>query len=320
LDKYNLQRISIEKAKSIWEVSPQATVYTNPDVLNVFAADVHWWLVNKGEEEQCLWPVTLNEKSEVFVPPFSYCQSPLWTPLGANIPHHRSISSVVAIYEMFIAQFVEEYGMVKASLHPSLLDVRAFDWWNYGSALPKFKIKPRYTAVIKAIDVPEEKLIRNFRTNRRRELKKFNKIKGQFYFDDHCSADEFIALYRHKLNIEKNVTDDDLSVLLKIVDYGFGWILAARRKADDALCGLIVVFNHKYTANLVINIALDEYKKQGLMAECICRTLIEAKKRKITYFDFNGANSPNRGDDKHSYNAEPVLYFDIEYPNYENAS
>jgi hypothetical protein len=310
----------MKKAKAIWEISPQATVYTNPEVLNIFSSEVHWWLATKGEEEQCLWPVTLNQDSQVFIPPFSYCQSPLWTPIGINIPHHRSISKVVAIYETFIERFIEEYGQVKASLHPSLIDVRAFDWWNYGKPLPQFKIKPRYTAVIKDIVLPEEELISNFRTNRRRELKKFHKIKEHFYFDDQCSAQEFITLYRHKLNIEKNVSDDDLSVLLKIVNHGFGWILAARRRSDNTLCGLIIVFNHKCTANLVINIALDEYKKQGLMAECIARTLVEAKKRKITYFDFNGANSPNRGDDKHSYNAEPVLYFDIEYPYYKNAS
>ena len=28
-------------------------------------------------------------------------------------------------------------------------------------------------------------------------------------------------------------------------------------------------------------------------------------------FDFNGANSPHRGDDKHSYGAKPLLYFEI---------
>ena len=40
---------------------------------------------------------------------------------------------------------------------------------------------------------------------------------------------------------------------------------------------------------------------------------ISAKKRKMNYLDFNGANSPNRGDDKHSYGAGQELFFEINY-------
>lgn len=34
---------------------------------------------------------------------------------------------------------------------------------------------------------------------------------------------------------------------------------------------------------------------------------------KFKYFDFNGANSPLRGDDKHSYGASEKLYFQLDY-------
>ena len=228
------------------------------------AHEVHWWLVCKGEEEQCIWPVTLNEELQTFLPPFSYCQSPLWTPLGINIPNHRSISKIVAIYEMFIEKFIVEYGVIAANLHHSLWDVRAFDWWNYGKPLPKFKIKPRYTAVIKNLKISEKELIKNFRTNRRRELQKFKKHEHNFYFNDNCSIKEFISLYKEKLRIEKDVTNQDLINVMEIVEKGYGWVLAARRKEDSMLIGLIIVFNSKDVANLVINIVMDKYKKQWL--------------------------------------------------------
>ena len=34
-------------------------------------------------------------------------------------------------------------------------------------------------------------------------------------------------------------------------------------------------------------------------------------KKKIKYLDFNGCNSPNRADFKHSFGAEPVLFFRV---------
>ena len=38
-----------------------------------------------------------------------------------------------------------------------------------------------------------------------------------------------------------------------------------------------------------------------------------SKKVGCKCFDFNGANSPKRSDDKHSYGAEEKLYFNISY-------
>jgi lipid II:glycine glycyltransferase (peptidoglycan interpeptide bridge formation enzyme) len=49
------------------------------------------------------------------------------------------------------------------------------------------------------------------------------------------------------------------------------------------------------------------------MPASVFKAIETARDRGLKYFDFNGANSPDRGDNKHSYGAEPVLYFDIEY-------
>ena len=42
-------------------------------------------------------------------------------------------------------------------------------------------------------------------------------------------------------------------------------------------------------------------------------TFMFAEGDKFNSFDFNGANSPLRGDDKHSYGAEEKLYFQLKY-------
>lgn len=313
--KYSIHQIKANEAEEIWSNSPQTNIFTHPNVINKLAHEVHWWIIYKGEEDQCIWPITLNKERKPFIPPFSYWQGPMWTAIGYRFPNHRSISKVKPIYELFIKTFIEKYGNIKASLHPSLSDVRAFDWWNYNQPeLPRFTVKPRYTAVITNLQKPVDVLQKNFRTDRRQALKKFKKIEDEIYFNNECSNDEFIWLYKEKLKIEKEVTDQDLISLLKIVNMGYGWIQAARQKKDDLICGLMIVFFHHNRANLVINIGLEEYKKEGLIPASVFKLLQFARSKGIDYFDFNGANSPDRGDDKHSYDAEPVLYFDIAYP------
>ena len=314
MSRYSISQISRNDVENVWLNSPQSSVFTHPNVLEEFAKEVHWWAVFKGQEIQCIWPITLNAKKEPFIPPFSYWQGPMWTSIGINFPNHRSLSKTKPIYELFLNTFIEEYGVVKASLHPSLHDVRVFDWWNYHEPnKPKFNIKPRYTALISNIQKSNKDIEKNFRVDKRQALKKFDKIKDSIYFDNTCSEEEFITLYKDKLKIEKAVTSNELISLLRIVEKGYGWIQAARKKSNSTLCGLVIIFYHHDQANLIINIALNEYKREGLMPASVFKAIGTARDRGLKCFDFNGANSPARGDDKHSFDAEPVLYFDIEY-------
>jgi hypothetical protein len=314
VSKYSISRISNNKVEDFWINSPQSSVFTHPNVLEEFAKEVHWWAVFKGQEIQCVWPITLNDKRESFLPPFSYWQGPFWTKKGFNHPYHRTLSVTTSVYELFIKHLFLEYGSIKASLHPSLNDIRAFDWWNYNNPnQPKFIIKPKYSAIISNLRNTSESIDKHFRAVRRQEIKKFEKINKDVYFDNHCSEEEFIVLYKKKLKIQKSVTERDLISLLKIIKKGFGWIQSARRKSDSTLCGLILVFNTNEQANLVIHLAQEEFKSEGLTAISIFKAIKTAQEKGLQCFDFNGANSPTRGDDKHSYGAKPILYFDIEY-------
>ena len=49
----------------------------------------------------------------------------------------------------------------------------------------------------------------------------------------------------------------------------------------------------------------------GLVAWAIRNQIMMAKSCGLDVFDFNGANSPSRGDDKHSYGAKAALFFEI---------
>ena len=63
----------------------------------------------------------------------------------------------------------------------------------------------------------------------------------------------------------------------------------------------------------ISNIEANEiWKKKGIMAWGL-NNLFYKYVGKYKYFDFNGANSPLRGDDKHSYGSYEKLYFQLEY-------
>ena len=49
----------------------------------------------------------------------------------------------------------------------------------------------------------------------------------------------------------------------------------------------------------------------GCNAFLIHKTIMMSKNLGVKSFDFNGANSPQRADDKHSFGSSPDLFFDI---------
>jgi hypothetical protein len=66
-------------------------------------------------------------------------------------------------------------------------------------------------------------------------------------------------------------------------------------------------------ANLVISSVANKWRASGLSVQNTARAIAHAQSLGLSLFDFNGANSPQRGDDKHSYGAREQLYFNVSY-------
>ena len=52
-------------------------------------------------------------------------------------------------------------------------------------------------------------------------------------------------------------------------------------------------------------------EKKGIMSWAINNAIKTTKDNKLEIFDFNGANSPMRGDNKHSFGAKSTMYFKL---------
>ena len=73
---------------------------------------------------------------------------------------------------------------------------------------------------------------------------------------------------------------------------------------------MLLLFDNK-SSHLVLNLADDEWKKKGIMSWAINNAIKTTKDNKLEIFDFNGANSPMRGDNKHSFGAKSTMYFKL---------
>ena len=67
----------------------------------------------------------------------------------------------------------------------------------------------------------------------------------------------------------------------------------------------------KKTSNLVLNLNENNFKNKGSNSYLINEVFKYCINNKIYTLDFNGANSPNRADDKHSYGTTSKNFYEI---------
>ena len=136
---------------------------------------------------------------------------------------------------------------------------------------------------------------------------------------ENCDQDieKMCALYlnnnsqKYNKNQEKSLKND-IKNICNLANKGFGKINCFKEKKTNLLIYFNVVLFDKNSVHLVLNSCENKWKKLGIMAWGT-NNLLNYYVNKFDKFDFNGANSPLRGDDKHSYGALEKLYFQLKY-------
>ena len=313
---YSIKKIDNDLASKIWDESPNSSIYNNPEFLKFFR-NIEIYGVYKGEELICCWPLKLKNKNQTYIPNFFYYLGPYWSKKILKIPNHSWLKYSSDVYELFLKKLTNKFDCIDFDLHYSLNDVRIFDWWNYNDQERRFKIYPKYTAIIENLKKKSEnQIINNYRYVRRYELKHFKKYHTQI---EECevSLDEIYKLYFEtiKINDEREVVNikNKIETIYKITKTEYGKNISYRLKGTEKiLCVMMLLFDN-YSAHLVMNLAEREWKKKGIITWATHKTIIYSKEKNLEIFDFNGSNSPLRGDNKHSFGSESKLFFNLKY-------
>lgn len=312
--RFTIEEVGPESALKVWETSPHSSVFTHPRVASTLSSSVCWYAAIKGSEIFVIWPVSFNKEAEMSLPPFSYYFGPFWSSVAVSRSVTSTLSDRLDAYEGLTTEILQRFGSIRAELHPNLLDVRAFSWWNYDDPTkPKFTIEPRYSAQLLSLQESDSNhLLSNIRELRRRELRRIDRSDSLRLCDDPCLS-QVEHLYRltfeRQGNLVSNVDLEAISRLFQLVDEGFGRILAVSRNDSSEIGAVVLCLEAQGTTNMVLNLTHPSERQSGLGSWTVFKSILLSKEAGNSSFDFNGANSPKRGDDKHSFGAREVLYF-----------
>lgn len=308
----DVQRTDAATALHYWMQTADTTIFTHPEVLDRLAHEVHWWLARSRGEVASLWPICLNRAGRVRNPELAYFLGP-FDPTPADPSPRRRLLRQFAIQRAFLHRLSHEYGDLQWSTMPAPTDLRPWLWCE--DATRQILVKPRYTAEIHGLqDHAPEHLLQCFSYERRADARRALRHGARRLADASLSAIRELYLENLASQGQAALAErrmDELAAIYALTDTAHGFRVVCTQGERDEARSVWLVLVAKGRACGVIAVADSGWRLAQYNAYSCWQALIAAQAAGARCYDFNGANSPQRGPDKHSYGADAALYFDL---------
>jgi len=295
--------------------SEQGTVFTRSAILDVLGDTTEKYFLKKKGRIVAGLPIVLVKGEPLFPVPFCYYQGIILDHSINRLNNVRKFSWITEILTRVANFLITEYGKFGLSFHYSLLDVRALTWIDQGLVYePTITIVPRYTAILdlKAFHTIEEysKMIRK---DRRQDLKRARKEGLICSYSD--SSKKFINLLQQTFDrTGAPLSDLECSIIEKILAISgsndVGGLVVVEEKSGSIGAGQFFLKDQN-SFHAVAHASSYNGREIGASALAHLGLIQLAKKSGSRVVDFNGANSLTRADYKHSWAANPKLFFNI---------
>jgi hypothetical protein len=134
-------------------------------------------------------------------------------------PQNKQNRSQIMSEQLEIATFVAEelaglYKTVHMQLHPSIMDMRPFLWFNYGTDAPTYKIDIRYTSCVNIEDFSNAEKLEDISTylqasNARRQEIRYA-IRDKVLTREEFNPDLFVDYYNETMKRQDIVVDENV--------------------------------------------------------------------------------------------------------------
>jgi len=301
--------VNFKEDKQVWDAfvltSPQRSIFVHSKFLDSMNANynlVTCYVKDKIVAGVAIINSTSGEPSDISTT-FPY-QGMLLSDNG-NQAMHSKITHDFKTVEFFIKQLSEHLNKYCLCHSWRLLDLRPFQWHNYHEPEKgQFRTDLRYTAILDLQNFKNfESYLTTVRSVRRQEFKKSSLILKIKFSDDILLFDALYAKTFARQNLEINNQDTLLvsSICKQAIAGGYGKMIVAL--IDDVPISAVLFLYDDRTAYYLFAANDPEYRNTGSSTFLVMHMIKDAFDCGLKEIDFEGVNSPNRGDFKISFNA-----------------
>jgi hypothetical protein len=300
--------------------SPHGSVFVQSSFLQSTAwAFEQWWVKDEHDAilAAVLIPLGVNQQPIRHLLPYAMYQGVMLAPGYLALATHRRIPECMDLVSHLVEEITARHPNLTWCLPVGFEDLRPIQWHNYHQPeAGTFSIELRYTGRIDLRDIPTiDDFMSTVRPTRRWEYRKAMR-QGMVA---EASTDLDLLIDLHERTFERQgqiVPQENLQLLRGLAERaladGYGEMIVARTKEGDAASATLFLYD-RYRAYYLVGANAPEFRNSysGIFAfvEGVRRTL----ERGLREVDVCGLNSPNRGDFKTSFNAEPKSYFVVNW-------
>ena len=198
-------------------------------------------------------------------------------------------------------------------LHPSIIDMRAFQWYNYNDQLNnRYSIDLSYTGIISLRNHKSfQHYLASIRSSRRQDYKKC--VKYGIILSREILLSDFIRLYERTFARQTvHLTTSTVEYVRNLVEYLLNSGIAKMLSAIDQkgyVCSSVVIISDSFSDYYLFGSTDPEFRSYGVNTFLLLESIKDSFNSGKSYFDMVGINSPYRGDFKTSFNAIPTPFF-----------
>lgn len=313
-------RINFKENKHTWDAfvmtSPQRSIFVYSKFLDSLLS--RYDLVTCYERDRIVAGVVIiyTESGRAINTtfPFTQYQGMLYAGMASKSMHSQ-ITYNLKITDYFIKQLTNKYRNFYLSHSWRLGDLRAFQWHNYDEIeKAKFKVELRYTAIVDIKNFESfEAYLSTVRTARKQEYKKASQSLIFQFSDNVKPLDE---LHEKTFKRQKIDWSDRSSMLVQSIcshavagEYGKMGVTYL----DGIPISAVLFLRDDRTAYYLFGANDPKYRNTGAGTFTLLNMIKNAFDVGLDEIDLVGANSPQRGDFKISFNADLRAYHECKF-------
>jgi hypothetical protein len=296
--------------------SPQSNIFCLSRFFNSRFNNIKLYFVKKNGNVMLGCILTLDNDGNNCISSFMY-QGLLFDEYIQQIPSHRSSKIILDSTEFLLKNLEKYYNHLAFSLHFTIKDIRAFQWFNYHEPKKRvFNITPRYTGILNINDLNNfQDIIKQSRKVRSQEYIK--SIKNGFKVS--TSSDINILDNLHELTFSRQGLKRSAGEKLLVrkvsktaIEEGFGRLVICSTDLGEPVAASLFLLD-EIRGYYLIGATNPKFRNYGVGSLVMFEQIKSCLDDGLKEVDFIGINSPQRGDFKTSFNAQSELYFNIEY-------
>lgn len=311
-----------EKWDKFVEDSLNGTIFSNSVYLNASGVNHKLFYCYKKEELRAAVSVIEDEKCESLILDDLVIYNGIMYNKPTNKQNHaQQFSEQFKIQDFIGKELTKKYKNIALSLHPSIVDIRAILWVNYGTELPSYQPDIRYTSYIDISDFKTSKKLEDISiynkasTSRRQQIR--YAIKKEYETKIISDVSLLVEFYKKTMDRQDiDVENEKLQKMEKLVSsllkQNMAKIYASYDEQNEL--GSIALFGWDNKRAYYIFGANDPTKRDGHSGtNVLWEAFYDLSKIGIDEVDLEGINSPHRGWFKLSFGGDILPYYEINY-------